>query len=498
MGFGQGLSGLNAASQNLDVIGNDIANSQTVGYKGSSIAFSDVYANSQVGLGVNVASVIQDYSSGDIESTGGEYDVAINGTGQGFFVLQDSSGNTYYSRNGQLNVNSSFQLVNASNGMQVMGYPANSTNTGVLVGANLQAITIPQGNMLPTATTSVTVQTNLNANATAYGTNGVGSVVLTDTTTAASATYYYKVNGSGVTTLYTDAAATTPVTTGDTYTDSAGNSYLPNATTGQLTSGTGESSVPTSVASSVPSTFNASDTTTYTNETPTTVYDSLGNSHQLVEYFVKGASSGGNSVYNVYYTLDGNAMTVGSSAAASQQLTFNSSGTLISPSTAVTVNYTFPTGTTSPAQPLAISLNYGSGNVTQYGSSFSPSVTANGNPSGTYTGVTIANNGNLVASYSNGLTQVVGGIALARFNNEEGLEPETGNVWAATQASGQATTGQPGTGSFASLTGQSLEESNVNLSNSLVNLIIAQRTYQANAQTIKTQDTVLQTLLNMS
>jgi flagellar hook protein FlgE len=490
MGFGQGLSGLNAASQNLDVIGNDIANSQTVGYKGSSIAFADVYASSQVGLGVGVANVIQDYSSGDISTTGGQYDVAINGTGQGFFVLQDSAGNKFYTRNGQLNVDANFNLVNASNGMQVMGYPPNSTFTAAAVGANLQAITIPQGSMLPAATSSVTVQTNLNANATPFGANGVGSVVMTLGGT--SSTYYYK-TVSGTTTLYTDSGATTPAGAG-TYTDSAGTSYTV-AAGGTLTSPT---SIPDSVASALPSTFSPTDSTTYTNSVPTTVYDSLGNSHQMVEYFVKSASSGSSSVYNVYYYLDGNAMSVGGTAGAPQQLTFNSSGTLTTTPSSVTVTYTFPTGTSSPANPLSISMNYGSGNVTQYGSDFSPKITANGNPSGDYTGVTIATNGNLVASYSNGLTQIVGAIALARFNNPAGLQPESGNVWAETQESGQPTTGAPGSAGLASLKGQAVEESNVNLSNSLVNLIIAQRTYQANAQTIKTQDSVLQTLLNMS
>lgn len=491
MGFGQGLSGLNAASQNLDVIGNDIANSQTVGYKGSSIAFADVYATSQVGLGVGVANVVQDFSSGNINTTGGQYDVAISGAGQGFFVLKDTSGNTFYTRNGQLNVDSNFNLVNLSNGMQVMGYPANATFTAASVGANLQPIKIPQGNMLPTATSTVSVQTNLNANATPFGANGIGSVVLTDTTTSASATYYYKVSGT-TTTLYSDAAATTPVVTADTLKDSAGNTYTVAG------AGTLSNSIPNSVASAVPNTFNPNDSTTYTNAIPTTVYDSLGNSHQMIQYYVKSAAAAGNSVYNVYYYLDGNAMTVGGVSGGAQALTFNSSGTLISPSSPVTVSYTFPAGTTSsPAQPLSVAVNYGGGNVTQYGSSFNPHLTANGNASGNYTGVTIASNGNLVASYSNDLTQVVGGIALARFNNPEGLTPSSGNVYSETQASGQATTGAPGTIGLASLTSQALEQSNVNLSTALVNLIIAQRTYQANANTIKAQDTVVQQLINM-
>jgi len=404
MGFGQGLSGLNAASQNLDVIGNNIANSGTVGYKSSSTSFADIYASSRVGLGVRVSAVNQDFSVGNVSSTGGQYDVAIDGS-NGFFRLTDSSGSVFYSRNGQFNVDENFNLVNASNGMQVTGYPAGS------IGAQPVPLKIPQANIPPQATTSATMLSNLDANA-------------------------------------------TPITTA----------------------------------------FNATDRTTYTDSVPTTVYDSLGNSHQLMQYFVKQAPDAvtGNSVYNIYYTLDGAAVT---SPSPNATLQFDASGTLASAST-VTVGIATVGSTTSPAQPMSIAINYNG--TTQYGSDFSPKVTATGYASGDYNGVTIAKDGSVVANYSNGQTQIVGTIALARFNNPEGLQPAGNNVWTETPASGQATLGQPGTSGLATLQGQALEESNVNMSNELVNMIIAQRTYQANAQTIKTQDQILQTLMNMA
>jgi flagellar hook protein FlgE len=521
MGFGQGLSGLNAASQNLDVISNNLANSGTVGYKGSTTSFADIYANSNVGLGARVSAVIQNFSVGNITNTGGQYDVAIDGS-EGFFRLVDTQGNVYYSRNGQLNVDANYNLVNASNGMQITGYPVGK------IGATPVPLTVPQANIAPQVTDSATLQANLNANATAI--NSVGTITMT----TPAGTYYYRVLSDGTTTpatsntyLYMDAAGTVAALAG-TYTDSAGVTYtvpaaLPAITGAQqgpgsampLVSGATLASISSSstAVSVVASAFDPTDTTTFTNSVPLTVYDSLGLSHQLIQYFVKEPSKNSNSVYDVYYTLDGSPMGTGapnttttpattSNAGYATQLVFDSTGTLVSVSpaagsstTATEVNFALPPTATSPVNALDIKISYAG--TTQYGSGFSPKITANGYASGDYTGITIAANGDVVASYSNGQTQVIGTIALASFINPEGLKSQGNNVWSETTASGQPSLGQPGSGGLASLQGQALEESNVNISNELVNLIIAQRTYQANAQSIKTQDQVMQTIVNL-
>src|SRR5699024_8916878 len=120
MGFSQALSGLNAAAQNLDVIGNNIANSETRGYKGSGVQFADVYAGSKVGQGVRVAGVLQDFSNGTLESTGRSMDLGINGSG--FFRFRQGD-QVVYSRNGQLTLTQDGYLVNAS-GARLTGYPA--------------------------------------------------------------------------------------------------------------------------------------------------------------------------------------------------------------------------------------------------------------------------------------------------------------------------------------------------------------------------------------
>jgi len=410
MGFGQGLSGLNAASQNLDVIGNNIANSGTVGFKTGTASFADVYANSRIGLGVKVSAINQRFTVGNVATTGGEYDVAIDGE-KGFFRLADQAGGVYYSRNGEFMLDKDFYIVNQS-GMRLTGYPAGS------VGAAPIPLAVPQGNIAPVATTGVGVSANLSANA--------------DPIDPANAP------------------------------------------------------------------FDPAQRSSYTDRVPVTVYDSLGNAHELAQYYVKREADNGQSVYDVYYTLDGNRVTdVGGTNApdAHATLTFETGGKIVNTPPNVAIGYPNPGGTASPANDLAIDVSYDG--VTSFGNDCSARLTPDGNAAGDFLGIEIAADGNISAQYSNGKSQSVGVIALANFNNVQGLQPVGNNAWQETNASGQALLGQPGTNSLATLTGQSLEQSNVNLSNELVNMIIAQRTYQANTQTIKTQDEVLQVLLNI-
>lgn len=401
MGFGQGLSGLNAAAQNLDVIGNNIANSGTVGFKASSATFADVYANSKVGLGVQVASVNQRFTVGTISATGNQFDMAIDGP-KGLFRVQDPSGNILYTRNGQFFADKDNYIVNAQ-GHRLTGYGVSGTD--------LTPIMVPVGNIPPRATDSVTTKTNLNANA--------------------------------------------PV---------VGHPFDPN---------------------------NAD---SFTHSLPISVYDSLGNAHQLTQYFVKRESAtAGESTWEVYYRLNG-AEIDSHPDTNPAQLTFSSSGLLLGGGTQnlLIVN---PGGTNSPADNLNITLAYGGS--TQFGGEFSPNFTQTGYPTGEYAGMSIAADGSIMANYTNGESQAMGYVALADFNNLQGLQPVGGNAWAETGASGGPVVGRPGTNGLATLQGQSVEESNVDMSQELVNMIIAQRTYQANAQTIKTQDQVLQTLITM-
>jgi flagellar hook protein FlgE len=146
----------------------------------------------------------------------------------------------------------------------------------------------------------------------------------------------------------------------------------------------------------------------------------------------------------------------------------------------------------------AFNVTVDMGKITQYGAAFAVSnLTQDGYASGELTGLNIAESGVIIAKYSNGQTQAAGQLSLADFRNVQGLSPLGGNAWSATFESGQAVRGEPGIGKFGALRSGALEESNVDLTAELVNMMTAQRAYQANAQTIKTQDQVMSTLVNL-
>jgi len=401
MAFSQAVSGLNAASSNLDVIGNNIANSATVGFKSATVSFADMFAGSKVGLGVKVAAVTQDFNDGTTTSTSRGLDVAISQSG--FFRMADTSGAVYYSRNGQFTLDANRNIVNA-NGLQLTGYPATGTPPTVQTGANPVALSVPTTAMSARATGSAAIVANLNS---------------------------------------TDAVITkTPL--------------------------------------------DINDTDTYSSKASMTTYDSLGNEHNLNLYFSKAA----NGTWNVN-VKDGSAADP-TADVGSFTMTFDQNGQMTStaeqPVTLTSLNGSAPT-----------SFNISMLNSQQQntGTSTFGNPTQDGYKPGELTSYQINNDGTLVGNYSNEKTQVLGQIALANFANPEGLKSEGNNVWSATGSSGQALVGLAGTGNLGTLTAGALESSNVDLSKELVNMIVAQRNYQSNAQTIKTQDQILNTLVNL-
>ncbi|MFL6614080.1 MAG: flagellar hook protein FlgE [Pantoea agglomerans] len=400
MSFSQAVSGLNAASSNLDVIGNNIANSATAGFKASTAAFADVFAGSGVGLGTKVAAVIQNFTDGNTTTTSRGLDVAISN--DGFFRLQDNAGNTYYSRNGQFTLTSDRKIVNTS-GMALTGYPVAGTPPVVQTGANPVELTVPSTAMSANPTSTGALQANLNS------------------------------------------------------------SY----------------SVPTVTP------FDTANVDSYSDKTSMSVYDSLGNAHQLDLYFVK---TGDNA-----WTLHPVDSTTGTASPATN-LTFTSSG-ILNGTGNVAVNIGALNGSAAN-QTMQLSLLGSKQQNTGAKSNFG-NPSQNGYAPGELTSYVINNDGTISGSYSNQKTQLLGQIALANFSNAEGLKSEGNNVWSATAASGQALVGLAGTGNLGTLTSGALEASNVDQSKELVNMIVAQRNYQANAQTIKTQDQILNTLVNL-
>src|SRR5690606_11712512 len=184
MGFGQGLSGLKGAAQKLDVIGNNIANSGTVGFKSSTVSFADVYANSRVGLGTQVAAVNQNFSIGTISNTGGQFDMAIDGD-RGMFRVTDQSGQVMYTRNGEFSVNKEGYLVNPQ-GYYLTGYVGESTTP--------ERIRVPYGNIAPQATSTMSLEANFNANSPAVPVDAAEQLgVLRDTDNGVD--YHFRMNG---------------------------------------------------------------------------------------------------------------------------------------------------------------------------------------------------------------------------------------------------------------------------------------------------------------
>ncbi|HEM8780913.1 flagellar hook protein FlgE [Enterobacter hormaechei] len=415
MAFSQAVSGLNAAATNLDVIGNNIANSATYGFKSSSASFADMFAGSKVGLGVKVAGITQDFTDGTTTNTGRGLDVAISQNG--FFRMVDANGSVFYSRNGQFKLDENRNLVNMQ-GLQLTGYPVAGTPPTVQTGANPQAISIPTTLMAAKSTTTASQQINLNS---------------------------------------TDTAPTVA--------------------------------------------FDPSNPDSYNKKGTVTVFDSQGNAHNMNLFYVKTADN----KWDVY-TQDGSV--AGASARKAAQMNFDSNGNLAgvynynaagvisaTPNATPAINIT--TGTISGADPAVFSLSFQSSMKQNTGANNIVATSQNGYKPGDLVSYQINDDGTVVGNYSNEQTQVLGQIVLANFANNEGLKSEGDNVWSATQSSGVALLGTAGSGNFGTLTNGALEASNVDLSKELVNMIVAQRNYQSNAQTIKTQDQILNTLVNL-
>ncbi|MBK0115513.1 MULTISPECIES: flagellar hook protein FlgE [Delftia] len=417
MGFQQGLSGLNAASKNLDVIGHNIANANTTGFKSSRAEFAEAVASAvgsasgqNSGIGVNVAAVTQQFRQGPITTTGNNLDVAINGNG--FFVVRQPDGSTAYTRAGNFGLDKQGNLKTVQ-GDNVMGYPVDATTGKVLAGGQPVPMVFPSGQPIAAKTTTkIDVSLNLDARATPAAGN---------------------------------STATPPVPA------------TPRATYG----------------------------------TSINVYDSQGVPTAVPLYFEKEATPA--NTWKVYTSLDTNAAAVGS-------LTFDASGKLTGNSTitGVQINSSNPNAPTPGTINGTAGVTLDFSNLSQFGSKFAvSSLKQDGYTSGALTGINVGNDGSIVATYSNGVTRTEGQLALAAFTNTQGLGAVGDNKWVETSDSGPALNGTAESGTFGSLRSGALEDSNVDLTAELVNMMTAQRAYQANAQTIKTQDQVFSTLVNL-
>jgi len=251
----------------------------------------------------------------------------------------------------------------------------------------------------------------------------------------------------------------------------------------------------------ITATFDASDSSTYTASTSAVVYDSLGESHTLTQFYVKTSTSPTGSTWDVYLILD-KGVTGGDvdiTPTTGNTLTFSTTGqldTAVSPTSITTI----PLGLTNGADNTqTITLSFiPSTSITQYSSPFQvTTMSQDGSTVGQLTNVSIGNDGVVAATYSNGTTEKLGMVALAKFSNPQGLTQIGDTSWKESQDSGSATPGVPNTGTYGSINASALESSNTDLSAELVDLIAAQRNYQANSRALEVNSTLQDTILQI-
>lgn len=419
MSFQQGLSGLSASSRNLDVIGNNIANANTTGFKSSRVEFADLYASSlgsaggiSLGIGVEAGTVAQQFGQGNISITGNALDVAINGNG--FFQVTLPNGGRAYSRDGEFKLDVNGNIVTNS-GAKLMGVSPDPTTGTILPGGSIGTLSVPSGSGIPAVATTA-IKTALNLDATAV------------------------VNNGG------NPAATPPTL------------VPPLATYG----------------------------------TSVVAYDGQGIPIPVSLYFTKTAAN----TWDVWTNDLSGTVPAGPPVKLGTSLAFNpATGALAAASawqSPVAIPMSSINGALTPAPTLDLSK------ISQFGAAFAvTSLSQDGQKPGKLTGINIDEKGLILGRYDNGKEIPAGQVQLATFTNVQGLAPVGAGNWLATPASGEPVSGAPGSGNMGALRSGALEDSNVDLTQELVDMMTAQRSYQANAQAIKTEDQVLQTLVNL-
>ncbi len=234
-------------------------------------------------------------------------------------------------------------------------------------------------------------------------------------------------------------------------------------------------------------TFSPTDSTSYNWSNSVTIYDSLGNSHALTSYFVKTSTAGS---WSMYSAIDGTQLTTPAQPVA---VSFDQNGKLSAPAAPLAISYTIPS---SNAAALNISMDM-AGSTQLAANSYVSNVSQNGLPPGNLTGISIDKAGIVSANYSNGATKPLGQVALARFQNNQGLQKIGDTEWAQTVNSGSAIIGAAGNSGFGAINSGALEQSNVDIAQQLIKLIVAQQSYQANAQSITTENQAIQSILNI-
>ncbi|MBI5747380.1 MAG: flagellar hook protein FlgE [Nitrospirae bacterium] len=418
-----GVSGLNANGSAISIIGNNIANMNTTGFKASTATFADVIGqdlagssgSSQIGRGVFLSSVNPTFTQGSFETTSSALDLAIDGNG--FYEVKDSSGGTFYTRAGNFDMDKDGNIVNPE-GLILQGYQVDSAGN---ITGTIDDLTISSSTSPPRATTDAEIAANLDS------------------------------------------------------------------------------------SSTIPAAFDVTDPTSTSNfSTAMTVYDSLGNGHLTTVYFRKSAEAATGNTWEWYAVVDGSELTGGVTAIQAQgTIDFDTTGAMNTVATTLS-DFDFSGGAT---QSQAITFDFGStiagggtglDGTTQFAStSATVSQNQDGYSSGALQGFSIDQEGMITGLFTNGQTRVLGQVVLATFSSPDGLTQMGSNLYAESFESGQPIVGAPNTAGRGSIQANSLELSNVDLGSEFINLITAQRGFQANSRIITTTDDILGELVNL-
>jgi len=509
--FSTPLSGLNADSQELSVIANNLANLNTVGYKADVTNFQDLFYQQigtngagdpvQVGVGTQISAISGNFTQGSIQATGVPTDLAIEGNG---FITLTKNGLQEYTRAGNLSVAANGSLLTTDGGF-VQGYQA--VNGVINPSQVLSAISIPAGlTSPPNPTTNVALTLNLDsgtpvAPSPASQQTGVGIAPATVLATGSVLAFSDGTNPFTYTTVLGDTlnSVITAIDANPNYTANlSGNSLVVTAVDGNKVTFT-TNTLTDAATSAQKETFaptGASTAGTY--NTSIAVNDSLGASHVLSFLFTKTAANAWN------YSISIPAADVGASGnpvvLKTGTLTFNGGGQLISP--AVNVPGITATGLADGANPLTFAWQLfgpnASGLLTQVsGTSATSATLQNGYPSGTLSSYNVDETGTIQGIFTNGQTVPIAQIALATFSNVQGLLRNGSNDFLSSLSSGAANIGAPDAAGRGTITGGSLEESNADIATEFSQLILAERGYQANARTVTTFDQVTQDAINL-
>jgi len=526
MGLGgalySGVSGIRAHQNMLDVIGNNLANINTYGYKSSRLLFSDLLSQTmstgnngnpmQVGKGVKIGSASSNFSQGTLEATNNALDFAIQG--EGFFVV-NGGGKDFFSRVGAFDTDADNYLIDSNTGYKVVdtngnniSVPYNSTVSGkatskVSLTGNLDAsaanetsevvMTISALTSSSTAATTTTTLNSLDTNTTDYV--ATDTILITGTKpdgTSVSTTFTYSTDGTTVGDLITKintAFSSTDTTNGATASiDSSGKIVVKSNKSGKDNL-------------SITLTDGGSNTgkTTWTNHnfrgatytTSVDIYDSQGTRHTVTMRFVKV----GDNKWDLTASMDSSNGTISTSKISG--IAFNGDGTF---STSGSNQLAFKFNGITSTQSVIFNLGTSgkSDGLTQNGGDSTAAATSqDGYEYGSFDSLSVGSDGIIEALYTNGITQTVATLKIALFNNLSGLSKQGDNLYAQTTASGEAIYVTAGSGRAGSVSSGYLEGSNVDMATELTSLITAQRGFQLNTKVITTADEILSDTVNL-